>query len=128
MFGQLRETDAQGHTPPVSSREERMADNEAASRKFNEEIEELSHGDPPSHRLGIVCECALRTCDRAIDITIAEYQLVRNDPLQFAIVPDHLIGDIERIVYENDYENDRFVVVVKRQGMPGRRLAPSRIS
>jgi hypothetical protein len=58
-----------------------MADNEAASREFNEEIEELSHGDPPSHRLGIVCECALRTCDRAIDITIAEYQLVRNDPL-----------------------------------------------
>jgi hypothetical protein len=81
MFGQLRETDAQGHTRPVSSREERMADNEAASREFNEEIEELSHGDPPSHRLGIVCECALRTCDRAIDITIAEYQLVRNDPL-----------------------------------------------
>ena len=58
MFGQLRETDAQGHTPPVSSREERMADNEAASREFNEEI--------------------------------------------------------ERIVYEND----RFVVVVKRQGIP----------
>jgi hypothetical protein len=98
----------------VSSREERMAENEAASREFNEEIEVLSHGDPPSHRLGIVCECGLRTCDRAIDITIAEYRLVRNDPLQFAIVPDHLIGDIERIVYEND----RFVVVVKRQGIP----------
>jgi hypothetical protein len=56
----------------MGSREERMAENEAASREFNEEIEELSHGDPPSHRLGIVCECALRTCDRAIDITIAE--------------------------------------------------------
>ena len=91
-----------------------MAENEAACREFNQEIEELSHGDPPSNRLAIVCECALGTCDQAIDITIAEYQLVRNDPLQFAIVPDHLIGDIERIVYEND----RFVVVVKRQGIP----------
>ena len=98
----------------MGSREERMAENEAASREFNEEIEELSHGDPPSRRLGVVCECALATCDRAIDITIAEYQLVRSDPLQFAIVPDHLIGDIERIVYEND----RFAVVVKRQGIP----------
>jgi hypothetical protein len=98
----------------MGSREERMAENEAASREFNEEIEELSHGDPPSKWLGIVCECALRTCDRAIDITIAEYRVVRNDPLQFAIAPDHLIGDIERIVYEND----RFVVVVKRQGIP----------
>jgi hypothetical protein len=98
----------------MGSREERMAENEAASREFNEEIEELSHGEPPSHRLAIVCECALGTCDRAIDITIAEFRLVRNDPLQFAIVPDHLIGDIERIVYEND----RFAVVVKRQGIP----------
>jgi hypothetical protein len=98
----------------MASREERMAENEAASREFNEEIEELLHGEPPSNRLDIVCECALRTCDRAIDITNAEYRLVRNDPLQFAIVPDHLIGEIERIVYEND----RFAVVVKRQGVP----------
>lgn len=45
---------------------------------------------------------------------MSEYQLVRNDPLQFAIVADHLIGDIERIAYEND----RFAVVVKRQGIP----------
>jgi hypothetical protein len=54
-------------------------------------------------------------CDRAIDITIPEYALVRNDPLQFAIVPDQLIGDIERIVYENG----RVVAVVKRHGMAG---------
>lgn len=75
-----------------------MAENEAASREFNEEIDELHHGEPPSKRLDIVCECALSTCDRTIDITMSEYQLVRNDPLQFAIVADHLIGDIERIV------------------------------
>jgi hypothetical protein len=87
---------------------------QVASREFNEEIEELSHGDPPSKRLDIVCECALGTCDRAINITIAEYRLVRNDPLQFVIEPEHLIGDIERIVYEND----RFVVVAKREGVP----------
>jgi len=99
----------------MGSREERMAENEAASREFNEEIEELHHGEPPSKRLDIVCKCALSTCDRTIDITMSEYQLVRSDPLQFAIVPDHLIGDIERIVYEND----RFAVVVKRQGIPG---------
>jgi len=36
------------------------------------------------------------------------------DPRQVAVVPEHFIGDIERIVYEND----RFAVVAKRQGMP----------
>jgi hypothetical protein len=35
-------------------------------------------------------------------------------PGQFAIVPDHFIGDIERIVFEND----RFAVVAKRAGTP----------
>jgi len=36
------------------------------------------------------------------------------DPRQFAIVPEHVVGDIERIVSEND----RFAVVAKRQGTP----------
>ena len=45
---------------------------------------------------------------------MAEYQDVRSDPRQFAIVPDHFIGDIERIVFEND----RFAVVAKREGTP----------
>jgi hypothetical protein len=36
------------------------------------------------------------------------------DPRQFAVVPEHFIGDIERIVYEND----RFAVVAKREGVP----------
>ena len=53
-------------------------------------------------------------CERTIDVTIAEYQQVRNDPRQFAIVPEHFIGDIERIVDEDD----RFAVVAKREGTP----------
>jgi hypothetical protein len=48
-------------------------------------------------------------CDRSIDITMDEYRHVRMDPRQFAVVPEHFIGDIERIVYEND----RFAVVAK---------------
>jgi 23S rRNA-/tRNA-specific pseudouridylate synthase len=73
----------------MGSREERMADNEAASR----ESEDVRPGD--RHH-----DCRVPTGT--------------NDPLQFAIVPDHLVGDIERIVYEND----RFAVVVKQQGIP----------
>ena len=96
------------------SREERMARNEVASREFNEEIEEAYQGEPSSNRLDIVCECALEMCDRPIDITMAEYRMVRSDLRQFAIVPEHLIGDIERIISEND----RFAVVRKREGTP----------
>lgn len=98
----------------MGSREERMALNEAASREINEEIEQAHQEDPPARRMDIACECALKTCDRVLEITMAEYQDVRSDARQFAIVPEHLIGDIERIVYEND----RFAVVAKRQGTP----------
>jgi hypothetical protein len=53
---------------------------------------------------------------RLISISMDEYRLVRNDHRQFAVVPEHFIGDIERIVLEND----RFAVVAKRDGTPGR--------
>ena len=98
----------------MTSREERMARNEAASREINEEIEEAFQGEPPANRLDILCECALKMCDRSIDITMAEYRMVRGDLRQFAIVPEHLAADIERVVYETD----RFVIVAKREGTP----------
>ena len=113
-FGLLSVADVPGHTPPMSSREERMAKNEAASREINEEIEEAHQLDPPGRRFQIACECALQTCGRVITITVDEYRHVRIDPRQFAVVPEHFIGEIERIVYEND----RFAVVAKREGTP----------
>jgi hypothetical protein len=98
----------------MSTREERMAKNEAASRETNEEVEEAHRVDPPARRIQISCECALKDCGRVLTITLDEYRHVRMDPRQFAVVPEHFIGDIERIVYEND----RFAVVAKREGTP----------
>lgn len=91
-----------------------MAKNEAATRKLNEEIEAAYEGASASNRFDMVCECALEMCDGSIDITMDEYRHVRMDPRQFAVVPEHFIGDIERIVFEND----RFAVVAKRAGTP----------
>jgi hypothetical protein len=98
----------------MSSREERMARNEAASRGINEKIAEAYQGEPPANRIDIVCECARMTCDAAIDLKLDEYEDVRGDARQFVILPGHFVGDIEWIVYEND----RFAVVAKREGVP----------
>jgi hypothetical protein len=95
------------------SREERMATNEASSREINERIEEAYQGEPPANRIDIVCECARMTCDAAIDITLDEYEHARKDARHFVILPEHFVGDIERIVFEND----RFAVVAKREGV-----------
>jgi hypothetical protein len=98
----------------MTSREERMAKNEAASREINEKIEEAYQGEPPANRIDIVCECARMRCDAAIDITLDEYQHVREDARHFVIFPGHFVGDIEWIVFEND----RLAVVAKREGVP----------
>jgi len=86
----------------MSSREERLARNEGASREINEKIEEAYQGEPPANRIDIVCECARMTRDAAIDITLDEYEDVRKDAQHFVILPEHFVGDIEWIVFEND--------------------------
>jgi len=98
----------------MSLREERMARNEAASREINEKIEEAYQDEPLANRIDIVCECARMRCDAAIDITLDEYEQVRKDARHFVIIPEHFVGDIEGIVFEND----RFAVVAKREGVP----------
>ena len=98
----------------MSLREERMARNEAASREINEKIEEAYQGEPRANRIDIMCECARMTCDAAIDITLDEYEDVREDARQFVIFPEHFVGNIEWVVFENE----RFAVVAKREGVP----------
>src|SRR4029450_5190817 len=91
-----------------------MAKNEAASRETNEETERAHQTDAPGRRIQSSCDVALKDCARVISITMDEYRQVRIDPRQFAVVAEHFIGDIERIVYEND----RFAVVAKVERMP----------
>lgn len=99
---------------PMSSREERVARNEASAREINERIEESYD----SHRLdtytNMVCECGMAECDVFVAITKAEYEEVRSDPRRFVIVREHLAADVEFVVSETD----RYVVVEKREGTP----------
>jgi hypothetical protein len=64
----------------------------------------------------VVCECGRDDCDRLLAITRSEYEQVRSDPVQFAVVQDHVTGDVERVVFETD----RYLVVAKREGTPAK--------
>jgi hypothetical protein len=99
----------------MSSREERLARNEARSREINESLEFGRAAVSVSGRfLRMVCECGNASCSAPIEITVLEYERVRSDPVRFAVVREHVIGDIEVVVEEND----RFLVVAKREGEP----------
>ena len=98
----------------MSGREERVARNEATSREINEGIEQAHDGAAPSDYVRMICECGQEQCDRVIAISVAEYERVRSDPRQFAVVRDHMTEELERVVFETE----RFVVVAKREGTP----------
>lgn len=98
----------------MSGREERVARNEVIARRINEGIEEAQQGDPSEPFIRVLCECGWDPCDRLIAITVLEYERIRSNPLQFAVLRDHVIGDVERVVAETD----RFVVVEKHEGVP----------
>jgi hypothetical protein len=95
-------------------REERIAKNEAVVRQINEEIEQARGSRHHSSFTHIVCECGYDRCDEIIALTKEEYEGIRNDPRQFCVVQEHVIHDVESIVEEND----RFVIVAKREGTP----------
>lgn len=97
----------------MDKRKERQALNEAAARDINERLEE-AHPTEPGKFIRMVCECGREVCDRVIAITPAEYEEIRSDAVQFVVVRDHVIGDIERVILETD----RFAVVAKREGIP----------
>ena len=96
------------------SRDERIARNEAAARRINEQLED-AHDETPSRRYArMVCECGQAACEEVIAITPGEYEQVRSNPRQFAVSPQHVASDVERVVDETD----RFAVVTKRGGTP----------
>jgi hypothetical protein len=100
----------------MSKRQERVARNESAAREINEKLEDAHEGEPSDRYIRMVCECGRDDCDRLVAITTQEYEQIRSDPVQFAVVQDHVIGDVERVVYETG----RFLVVAKREGTPAK--------
>jgi hypothetical protein len=96
----------------MSSREERFARNEAASREINERLEDAHANGARDQDIRMVCECGRERCDRVVTITLAEYERVRSEPTRFLVVREHVRPDIERVVEEMD----GFVVVAKEDG------------
>ncbi len=91
----------------MSSREERLAANEELFRQVNERIVELT--DAWGGELDLVCECAQAECTQRVVATLREYELVRQSPHHFVVLPGHEVPDIEDVVDRND----RYLVVEK---------------
>jgi hypothetical protein len=98
----------------VTEREARIAKNEAIARDINEGIEEAMASISPEGFTRMLCECGRPECELKVAISVEEYERTRSDPRRFVVVKEHVIPDVEDVVDENE----RFVVVEKRDGTP----------
>jgi hypothetical protein len=77
-------------------------------REVNEQIECLAES-LLLEAIPMLCECGMTDCKERIELTRAEYELLRLHPARFAVLAGHDIPAVERVVEENE----RFVVVEK---------------
>jgi hypothetical protein len=94
--------------------EEQAAVNEAVARDLNEDIEAAHEEAGRKGMVPMLCECGKPDCEHVVPMTLDEYEEVRADPRRFAVAPDHVEAEIEKVVEDEG----RFLVVEKRAGAP----------
>ena len=81
----------------MSSREERIAANEGLFREVNERIVELTEGWDAT-TLDLMCECGEKECMKRVEVTLGEYERIRQDPHRFIVLPGHELPEVEDVV------------------------------
>jgi len=99
-------------------RKDRHVKNEAVFRSLNERVRDVAEsidlaGVADSRDVEqCLCECADPACTATINLTPDEYEAVRASPIQFAVLPAHVVPDVETVVGGNE----RFAIVRKDVG------------
>jgi hypothetical protein len=99
----------------VSTRDERLAGNEALFREVNERVAEIAthfvEVETRGERVNFACECGRATCAEPIAMTLDEYEALRAESTHFAVVPEHEQPEIEIVVERHP----TYFVVQKRE-------------
>ena len=99
----------------MDDRAERIGRNEVLFREINERLENVNAAFTAlSKHAEFVCECGDAACLERISVPLAEYERLRHDPTQFALVRGHEDVDVESVVHSAG----GYVVVRKHPGGP----------
>jgi hypothetical protein len=101
---------------------QRLAANEGTFREINESIARGQwpgdEGAPVSFR----CECARLGCNLLIELTLPEYERVRDHPRRFLVASGHQVPEVETVV--DSGENYLVVEKSEESGQEAARLDP----
>ena len=86
---------------------DRFARNEAIFREVNERVADVM--DAEARMTSFLCECGNLDCVEEVSLTSAEYVKLRSNSATFAVVPGHVLEDVETVIEETD----RFQIVEK---------------
>jgi hypothetical protein len=81
---------------PFSSREERIAFNEAWCRDLNERKADWMRSGLPT--AGFRCECGQMNCGSRLPLSASAWEEARSRPNRFAVAPGHVAPDVEAVV------------------------------
>lgn len=81
----------------MTSRERRLAENEALFRHYNEQLAEL-RDDLTAPGPDLVCECADEACELRLPVPADAYERARASPTYFLVAPGHERPEVERVV------------------------------
>jgi hypothetical protein len=99
----------------VDERGKRVGANEVLFREVNERLREVGEGfSIVSEKAAFVCECGDGSCMERIEMSLADYELVRSHPTRFFVIKGHGRSDYEKIVEEKP----DFYIVEKLPGGP----------
>jgi hypothetical protein len=87
-----------------------LARNEALFRRVNEAIERGQFPGEPDKLVRFRCECAQLECNQALEVSLGDYERVRENPRRFLVAFDHVEPEVEDVVERSA----RFMVVEKR--------------
>src|ERR1700745_3953101 len=93
----------------MDERSARLAKNEAIFRAGNERIDKAAGGR--MENVLYLCECGEKSCLARVELTPAEYEVVRSHPARFFVVPGHEDLTAGEVVVE---KHGRFTVVEKQ--------------
>ena len=99
-----------------TSTELRLASHEALTRSLNDRVAHIFENSETFGPLTFMCECGIFDCGERIELTVDEYEAIRQEPTHFFVHPDHVSYAIEFVVleYANSY------AVVEKVGAAGR--------
>jgi hypothetical protein len=96
----------------MDKRTRRVAENELLFGKVNEQIMGIRAALlPEDNTVAVFCECGLPDCEERLDVDVDAYVRVREAPAKFALLPNHVIPDLEYVVAEHE----GWVVIEKRE-------------